>query len=330
MQLEIPLFIRTNLSISVSLLRSSILCFFSNSWIILWILLEINTLSFCAITIKTSSRNAKREKESLIKYLIVQSVASIMLVLSSLITKRTPRKYTLIRLVIISSLILKRAGAPLFQWFITVSKKISWRSFTILLTWQKLAPTYLLIFQKKSTVLIPIFASILTGAILIVNKTQVKEILAYSSLFNLRWMIVSIMIRIKTLLVFVFIYWSILILRIKPFKTRNAKEINRTKISSIPKETLFLIIVMLAGIPPLLGFTIKWIVIIKILSLKIEYLITLILVLRAINLFVYLRLVNFTTITYSKNLNKRLKKDIFFLSTTLIFINTLSFIIIAF
>jgi len=296
----------------------------------LWILLEINTLSFCAITAKTSSESAKREKESFIKYLIIQSVASIMLILSSLITKRTPRKYTLIRIIMVSSLILKRAGAPLFQWFIAVSKKISWRNFTILLTWQKLAPTYLLIFQKKPIIFIPMVASILTGSNLIVNKTQVKEILAYSSLFNLRWIIISIMIRIKTLLLFVSIYWIILILRIKPFKTRNAKEINSVKISSIPKETLFLIIIMLGGIPPLLGFTIKWIIIIKILSLKIEYLITVILIFRAINLFAYLRLVNFTNMAYSKNLNKRLKKNFFFLSTALIFINTLSFVIITF
>jgi NADH:ubiquinone oxidoreductase subunit 2 (subunit N) len=136
------------------------------------------------------------------------------------------------------------------------------------------------------------------------------------------------MIRIKTLLTFTSIYWTILTLRIKPFKDRDSKEINRTKITSIPKEILFFTIIILAGIPPLLGFTVKWIIIIKLLDLTIKHLITVLLVFRAINLFVYFRLINSATMLYSKSYNKNLKKNLFLFNTFFAFINTTSFIVV--
>ena len=93
------------------LIISMICCIFSNSWLITWITLEINTMSFCAVILYTLDKETSH-KESIIKYFMVQSIASALLLLrcSYEVEKRA---FMLIWLVL--AIITKMGRVPFHQ-----------------------------------------------------------------------------------------------------------------------------------------------------------------------------------------------------------------------
>jgi NADH:ubiquinone oxidoreductase subunit 2 (subunit N) len=75
----------------------------------LWIMLEMNTFSFCFL-VKTERKQKERTTEIRIKYFIIQSLSSALLLRRAVITKTT--FFFLRRNLITISLIIKIAAAP--------------------------------------------------------------------------------------------------------------------------------------------------------------------------------------------------------------------------
>jgi len=200
------------------------------------------------------------------------------------------------------------ASAPFYQWLIKITKDISWSQNIILLTWQKLAPVYLLIFQNSYLYVMAIPLSAILGTILIINKTHVKEIFGLSSLFNLRWMLTSIILRIKAYLTFFLMYSTVTVTALFIFWKRNQESLSEKNLNTTEKEGILVAIIRLAGIPPLLGFIIKWIVLEKIAQNITKILPVILLTRRAISLYIYLRIINPNLITNYQNLQKKGKK----------------------
>jgi len=169
------------------------------------------------------------------KYLIIQSTASALLIRIYIISKERKEISKVFFLIIAIRLLIKIAAAPFYQWLIKITKGISWSQNIILLTWQKLAPVYLLIFQSSRIFVIAVPLSALLGAVLILNKTHVKEIFGLSSLFNLRWIIISIIFRIKIYLIFFLIYSVVNATALIVFWKRNQENLTEKK-SKYDKE----------------------------------------------------------------------------------------------
>lgn len=282
---------------------SSILCFLINSWISIWVALEINTLSFCCM-IKTFSIEKKSLTERSIKYFIIQSISSSLLIFSCISFRFI--KYILLPLAFITvvSLIIKIGSAPFHQWFVNIVKTSKWDNRTILMTWQKIAPVFLVIYQKKSFVYLFIAFSVILGSISQINKTRIIEIMALSSVFNLSWMLLAISVNSKILVMFSLIYWSSVILIIIMISKSKINKVNRENLDTSKKWIYFTVAINLAGIPPIAGFLAKWMVFREVLKLKIFLLITIFLVIRRINLFIYLRFIN---LILTKNFIKKQK-----------------------
>jgi len=287
---------------------SSILCLFRNSWVSIWILLELNTLAFCSASMTTSLGRKKKIKENIMKYLIIQSTASALLIRIYIISKERREISKVFFLIIAIRLLIKIAAAPFYQWLIKITKGISWSQNIILLTWQKLAPVYLLIFQSSHIFVIAVPLSALLGAALILNKTNVKEIFGLSSLFNLRWIMISIIFRLKIYLIFFLIYSVVNATALIVFWKRNQENLTEKNLNTIRKETTLVLMARLAGIPPLLGFLMKWMVLEKIAQNKIKTIPVFLLIVRAINLYIYLRIINPNLISNSHDSQKKAKK----------------------
>jgi NADH:ubiquinone oxidoreductase subunit 2 (subunit N) len=133
------------------------------------VILELNTIAYCRLNFDTP-------KESMLKYFVIQTIASALLIFGGVI-----RYSFLIRI----ALIIKLAAAPFHFWFISVCKKRSWINNKILLTWQKLMPIYLVMYTAKSLLLFFVLLSATIGSVFLINKKSFKEILALSSVFNL-------------------------------------------------------------------------------------------------------------------------------------------------
>lgn len=263
----------------------------------------------------------KNMTEASIKYFIIQSTASAVIIIY-LAAPWLIRGTKLLFIAGTAAILTKLASAPFHRWFLEIVPKVEMKTRIILITWQKLAPIYILIFIIKTAVLISLLASGILGRVIQITKSKLLEIIALSSIFNLRWMILASIIRTQRLFLFTLTYWSILLLVITTLikiKLMNTS-VDTAKTMSLWTTTLAL--AGLAGIPPTIGFYAKIQVIIQALKSSIKEVVTVLLVIRATNFYIYLRMISPRT-TYSPSKSQKNKEKTKNLATLIILTNLL-------
>jgi NADH:ubiquinone oxidoreductase subunit 2 (subunit N) len=221
-----------------------------------------------------------------------------------------------------AAILTKLASAPFHRWFLEIVPKVEVKTSMVLITWQKLAPIYILMFMIKTAVFISLLASGILGRVIQIIKNKLLEIIALSSIFNLRWIILARTIRTQRLFLFTITYWLILLIVIMiliKIKLMN-RSINSTKI--IRLWTAALAMARLAGLPPTIGFYAKVQVVTQALKSSIKEVVTILLVIRATNFYIYLRIISPRT-THSPTKSQKTKEKTKNLSTLIILINLL-------
>jgi len=264
-------------------------CILRNSWILIWVALEINTLAFCSI-IKNSPK--PKIAELGIKYFVIQSVSSVLLVRRMTISNSPKLTATFLIFLPLLSLLVKIAASPFQEWFVRITKNSNLTPAFILITWQKLAPLFLILYQIKRIIWPFLLLSLILGRVLQIDKIIFLEILAYSSVFNLSWILMSIAIRNYLFTAFCLIYWSSVLLVVIFLKKSKQNKINITPNTRKEKWVLLLIMANLAGLPPRAGFLIKLMLIKEYAINNVLLLVIAALILRSINFFVYARVIS--------------------------------------
>nr|AYN73242.1 NADH dehydrogenase subunit 2 [Pollostacris sp. OR322] len=292
-----------------TLLMGTILSISSNSWFGVWMGLEINLLSF--IPLLNDSKNMMMN-ESTIKYFIVQAIASTMLLFSILLIQmKYPmgwEKQLIPSMMISSSLFLKIGAAPFHFWFPEVMGMSSWINCFTLMTWQKIAPIMVLSYCiKTSTFMFSIIIlSVMIGAIGGLNQTSMRQLLAYSSISHLGWMISSMIVSENAWEMYFLIYALLSMIMIFIFKQMNISFMNQIYSTNYNgteiKFMMFMSLLSLGGLPPLLGFLPKWIVIQKMVEENLTILMTIMTILTTITLYYYMR-ISFSALILSNTEN---------------------------
>nr|YP_009227655.1 NADH dehydrogenase subunit 2 [Phlaeoba tenebrosa]AHI52109.1 NADH dehydrogenase subunit 2 [Phlaeoba tenebrosa] len=280
-----------------TLLVGTILSISSNSWFGVWMGLEINLLSF--IPMLANNKNVMMN-ESAIKYFIVQAMASTMLLFSILLIQmKQPtnwEKEMIPSMMISSSLLLKIGAAPFHFWFPEVMGTSSWINCLILMTWQKIAPMMVLSYciQMSTFIMMIIITSIIIGALGGLNQTSLRQILAYSSISHLGWMISSIIVSENVWEVYFIIYSVMSMIMVLMFKSTNLFFLNQiyseSNMKTEIKFMMFLSLLSLGGLPPFLGFLPKWMVIQLLIENNLTTLMTIMVILTTITLYYYMRI----------------------------------------
>nr|YP_010704134.1 NADH dehydrogenase subunit 2 [Chorthippus dubius]WCO87345.1 NADH dehydrogenase subunit 2 [Chorthippus dubius]WQM87391.1 NADH dehydrogenase subunit 2 [Chorthippus albonemus] len=298
----------TKLLFLSTLMMGTILSISSNSWLGVWMGLEINLLSFT--TMLTNSNMMMNE--SAIKYFIVQAMASTMLLFSILLIQMkymiSWEKQLIPSMMIWSSLLLKIGAAPFHFWFPEVMKASSWINCLILMTWQKIAPMMVLSYciQLKTFIFLVNILSIYIGAMGGLNQTSLKQILAYSSISHLGWMISSLIVSENVWELYFLVYSLLSMIMVLLFKSMNLSMLNQiytaNNVKTEIKFILFLSLLSLGGLPPFLGFLPKWIIIQLLIENNMTTIMTIMVVLTTITLYYYLR-ISFSALilSYSEN-----------------------------
>jgi len=270
------------------LIISPIAALSSNSWILLWIFLEIGSIAFIIIIIKEETFYSK---ENSIKYFLIQTVASSIILIAFL--SKEHLNYTSIQLsflfpIRIATLAfsIKIAAAPFHTWMPSLAQSMKWEIIAIILTWQKIIPLFILMKTNKFILIILIASSsIVIGTTSQFNITSAKLIIALSSIAHGGWMLIAIYSNNNLPLIYLIIYSSISIPLIFFFKKNKIKSLIQ-QIRKKSKIHFILLILSIAGIPPLLGFIPKWIVLSRIRE-KIKSIIitTFIVIIATINFF---------------------------------------------
>ncbi|YP_001974735.1 NADH dehydrogenase subunit 2 (mitochondrion) [Acanthopagrus latus] len=286
--------------------------FASSHWLLAWMGLEINTLAILPLM---AQHHHPRAVEATTKYFITQATAAAMLLFASatnawltgqwdiqLMTHPLP--VTLITL----ALALKIGLAPLHSWLPEVIQGVDFTTGLILSTWQKLAPFALLLQLQptNSTLLLALgISSTLIGGWGGLNQTQLRKILAYSSIAHLGWMILVLQFSPSLGVLTLIIYFTMTFSAFLMFKLNNSTNVNSLAISwaKAPVATALapLILLSLGGLPPLTGFMSKWLILQELTKQELMPLATIAALSALLSLYFYLRLAYALTLTVSPN-----------------------------
>nr|YP_010736686.1 NADH dehydrogenase subunit 2 [Heterophrynus longicornis]WEM34670.1 NADH dehydrogenase subunit 2 [Heterophrynus longicornis] len=269
------------------LLISILMILSSSSMFSMWLALEINTISFTTII---HMHKTQESSESCIKYFLPQALGSSIFVFSMLFISLFPNS-EIPTLSSLFAMAIKLGLPPFHHWFPNVASKIPWHKNIMLMTLQKIPPLFIIFHLSAPTysILPFIFSSLLLGPIGGLNQTNLKQLLAFSSITHMGWMLSSYLL--SNLLCFMYLTMysfliSSLILSLK-MKINSLNQLMLFSQTSSSKILFVFLLLSLAGLPPLTGFFPKWLVI----TMTQNPFITMMLIISAIlNLFFYLRL----------------------------------------
>ena len=268
----------------------------STHWLTIWIGLELNLIGFLPLI---NIKGKILEAEASIKYFIIQRLRSSVLIISSIIiyymnlTWYSIFTNNNISLLIILALVLKIGGAPIHFWLPSITKKISWRILFLLLTWQKLAPLFILRLLNSNIYVIIIISilSTIIGRVIALNQTNIQLILTYSSISHLGWIISIVNINSSITMIY-FINYIIISIPLLNIFSKIVGDHLYIFTQKTNKNNIILIslILSLAGLPPLLGFISKLIILISLIQIKLILLTLLLFIGTLISLYFYLNI----------------------------------------
>nr|YP_010318563.1 NADH dehydrogenase subunit 2 [Pseudopotamilla reniformis]ULD67142.1 NADH dehydrogenase subunit 2 [Pseudopotamilla reniformis] len=244
-----------------TLLMSTLMALSATHWIFLWLSLELNMLSFIAIM----HQNQKTQTtEATVKYFVIQAVGSILFLTTGISTQMLTPHPLLPPALIMLSIFMKMGAAPFHFWFPPVASSLNWNTLLILSTWQKLAPLGVLSAAMKwSAPHIPLIiaaASALAGGLGGIGQTQLRPIIAFSSIGHLGWMIALTYVNPSAMIAYFIVYVFLITPLLLVLKTINISSILNNKMLISNKEFMMMAILLLSigGVPPFSGFILKW------------------------------------------------------------------------
>nr|YP_008994777.1 NADH dehydrogenase subunit 2 [Polypterus palmas buettikoferi]ADG95271.1 NADH dehydrogenase subunit 2 [Polypterus palmas buettikoferi] len=296
----------------MSLGLGTTLTFASSNWLLAWIGLEINTLAIIPLMAR---QHHPRAVEAATKYFITQTAAAALLLFTSLINAWQSGQWLIqdmsmpISALMTLAISIKLGVAPMHFWLPEVMQGITLNTGLILATWQKLAPLALL--YQISNGLMPELMIILGLMSTIIggwgglNQTQIRKIMAYSSIAHLGW-IISIMHFMPTLAIInLAIYIIMTTTMFMTFNTMNSTSINMLAMNwskfPILAAITMLTLLSLGGLPPLLGFLPKWLILQELANQGLMFTATIIALSALLSLYFYLRLSYSLTTTITPN-----------------------------
>nr|YP_010397877.1 NADH dehydrogenase subunit 2 [Rasbora lacrimula]UQJ79089.1 NADH dehydrogenase subunit 2 [Rasbora lacrimula] len=287
--------------------------FASSHWLLAWMGLEINTL---AITPLMAQQHHPRAVEATTKYFIIQATAAALILFASTTNAWLMGEWNInnvsnpiTNMMIISALTLKIGLAPAHFWLPEVLQGLNLTTGLILSTWQKLAPFALIIqlTQNTNPTLLTLLGimSTLVGGWGGLNQTQLRKILAYSSIAHMGWMIIIIKYAPQLTIIALITYIIMTSAAFLTLKTLDTKKINTLSTTWSKNPTLTaitpLILLSLGGLPPMTGFAPKWLIIQELTKQNLTLTATIMVLTALLTLYFYLRLSYTLTLTPNPN-----------------------------
>nr|YP_002860199.1 NADH dehydrogenase subunit 2 [Fejervarya cancrivora]ACD49884.1 NADH dehydrogenase subunit 2 [Fejervarya cancrivora] len=286
----------------------------SNHWLLAWIGLEINTLAVIPFLTLTPH---PRAIEAATKYFLTQASASALILFSASMSAWKTGEWAITSLsapftiTLPLALMMKLGLAPMHFWLPEVIQGVPLMSGLILSTWQKVAPLSLLIQINHLIDLNILIALGLTSALVGgwggINQTQLRKIMAFSSIGHLGWMIIILKFN-PILTIFNFLLYSIMTAAM----FLSLISISATKMTDItsawPKSPLLTTITMftllsLAGLPPLTGFAPKLFITLELVKQESILLSAVLMLASLLALFFYIRLTYLIILTIPPNIS---------------------------
>nr|YP_002221514.1 NADH dehydrogenase subunit 2 [Rachycentron canadum]ACH78269.1 NADH dehydrogenase subunit 2 [Rachycentron canadum]ACQ99747.1 NADH dehydrogenase subunit 2 [Rachycentron canadum]BAN83114.1 NADH dehydrogenase subunit 2 [Rachycentron canadum] len=296
----------------MSLGLGTTITFASSHWLLAWMGLEINTLAIIPLMAR---HHHPRATEAATKYFLTQATAAATLLFATISNAWLTGQWEIQQLnhnisitIFTIAMALKIGLAPVHSWLPEVLQGLDLNTGLILSTWQKLAPLALLYqVDMTNSKILTLFAitSALVGGWGGLNQTQLRKILAYSSISHLGWMILILQFYPSLTMMTLWIYIAMTSSTFLIFKLSKATNINSLAMSWAKSPILAaitpLVLLSLGGLPPLTGFLPKWFILHELTKQNLLLLALLMAFTALLSLFFYVRLAYAMTLTSFPN-----------------------------
>nr|AAL90528.1 NADH dehydrogenase subunit 2 [Trioceros feae] len=299
----------TQLMTTLNLILGTIITASSHHWLTAWAGLELNMFSILTIIVKPKH---PRAAEAAMKYFLTQTIASAMMLFSGTINAIQTGQWNISQMtdkyactLLLLALTMKLGTAPIYFWLPEVMQGSATSTALIIASWQKIAPISLLFMTynhlpPKITMIIGITSTIIGGWGSI-NQTQLRKLMAYSSISNLGWTMVIFTISPHTATLNIIIYITILIptfMLIKKMSMKTLRDATTMWSTSPTTNTIFtMMLLSLSGLPPLSGFMPKLLILNELVMQNLAPMATMLATMSLISLFFYTRTTYITTMT---------------------------------
>nr|YP_010591415.1 NADH dehydrogenase subunit 2 [Stethoconus japonicus]UFQ24454.1 NADH dehydrogenase subunit 2 [Stethoconus japonicus] len=290
----------TKMSFTLMMILSTIMVTSSNNWMNMWMGMEINMMSF--IVIMFNSKNNFLSQSSMM-YFLTQSMASIMFIMMMMMFNFNIIKMekTIMSNIMMMTMMIKMGSPPFHFWFPNIMNKTNWMTCMLMSTWQKVAPMYVMsqMMTDSYMMIMIIITNVITGALMGLNHTSTRMIMAYSSITHTGWMMSCMLSNKKSWLMYMALYSLLMMSVCMMMYKYNIMHINQMNLKNMyPYEKITLLIMMMSmgGMPPFLGFLPKWIALENMIHLSKMPLLMVMMMSSLLTLSYYLRLVSSTSL----------------------------------
>nr|AER37326.1 NADH dehydrogenase subunit 2 [Alligator sinensis]AER37340.1 NADH dehydrogenase subunit 2 [Alligator sinensis]AER37380.1 NADH dehydrogenase subunit 2 [Alligator sinensis] len=288
--------------ILTTLTATTLVFLLSTHLVLMWAALELSTLAILPLI---ANKSHPRAIEASTKYFLMQAMASTLIIFSGALNYEMTGSYQIAELTDLTSMIvltlalfIKVGLVPFHFWVPEVLQGMPTAPAIFLLTWQKLGPLVMLflishLISLKLIFMVAVLSSLIAGWMGL-NQTQVRKLMAFSSIAQMAWIIVIIKYAPSLTILTFYIYSttvSATLLTLDKMSTTSTKHLITSFSKSPTAATLLtLSLLSLSGLPPLAGFLPKWLTVNQLVSEKATWIALLMLMASLLSLFFYLRL----------------------------------------
>nr|WIL10237.1 NADH dehydrogenase subunit 2 [Drilaster sp. 2 XYG-2023a] len=278
---------------------STLIAISSYSWLTMWMGLEMNLLAIIPLMQEKSNILSS---ESAIKYFITQAIASSVIMMTIILMmwktslSMTAQSNLSLTMIMNSSLTMKMGMAPFHFWFPEVLEGLNWYNCMLLMTWQKIAPMILFMYNMKFPLMITaiVIASMMVSGIMGMNQISMRKIMAYSSINHMGWMMMTMMLM-QTIWMTYFLIYAMMTINITVMMNKNKIFfLNQLypMLNNSPMMKMFFMLnfLSLSGIPPFIGFMPKWMTIQVMIENNMLVLAFIMIMFTLIMIFIYMRI----------------------------------------
>nr|YP_010406816.1 NADH dehydrogenase subunit 2 [Pardosa pusiola]URC16617.1 NADH dehydrogenase subunit 2 [Pardosa pusiola] len=264
----------------------------SDDWFLLWLGLEINMMIFIMLMYK---ENSMLKIESCLKYFFIQSVGSAVLMSCFYLNKEW------MDFIVCLLLGYKIGAGPFFFWFPSVCSGLSWMSCFVLMSLQKIIPLMIMGIFISWVIYMMVVLSLFFGIFGCYNQKNLKQLIAYSSVYHMGWIMLCNFSGDLNWFVYLLLY-SLMIFPVMKFFSSLFFEDFMMLMKMKYKGWIILMMLSMAGMPPFLGFFLKLFAFTMIF--KFEYYFMMFLIFCSVVMFyIYFRVIYDVLMSYSMNMN---------------------------
>nr|UKE80339.1 NADH dehydrogenase subunit 2 [Melanetettix sp. n. XTW-2022a] len=247
----------TKLLLTNTMMIGVIMTICSNNWFSMWMGLEISLLSF----IPMMQTSKILSSESMIKYFIVQSVASTLMLLS--ISIMLIGVSMMNEFLLTTAMLIKIGSAPFHNWVLYIIETLNYYEMWIMLSIIKMPPLTIMYQTNTKFLMLPIILGMIISSISCLNQTSMRKTMGYSSVYNISLMLMTIS-KYNIMLIFMAIYTMMLAMVTNIMSKLKISFINQMVFNEkdlTMKINLWINMLSMGGFPPMMGFVSKILVI---------------------------------------------------------------------